>query len=163
MDFSAYKSTPESLHYYQVFSAEVAIQKKLMMISAFFTILTNSFAIYMILRYSPPQIGVYKRYLLNVVFWSMLADLNLSVVVRPYMPYPCVALCSFGLISGWKDYRVQLISMVSRESWKKEEELGRLKGREIGRNFWAFLWVFDRTRICVVFWSFCADFFTSKW
>lgn len=49
------------------FPTEIRLHKTVMHILSSLSIVVNSLAVYIILGYSPPQIGTYKLYLLNIV------------------------------------------------------------------------------------------------
>jgi hypothetical protein len=56
-----------SIEYKTQVENEVYSLKQIMHIDSFLTAIANSLAVYMIVYCSPPQIGIYRRYLLNIV------------------------------------------------------------------------------------------------
>jgi hypothetical protein len=54
--------------------SEIRAHKMVMHFNSVIALLVNPLAVYIILKHSPPQIGAYKRYLLNIVVrfdWEM--------------------------------------------------------------------------------------------
>lgn len=111
---------------------KVYVYKQVMHLNSLIAIVINAFAVYIVLKYSPPQIKIYKRYLLNIMvrknfwscylklnfqFWSFCLDIYLSFCYVPFFPVPVLAICSFGFLEQFNSYHSQLISFVSFKPW----------------------------------------------
>ena len=56
------------------------------------------FATYLVIYHSPPSMGSYKYYLLNIIFWSFVFDLDLALIFTPVPLYPALSICTAGVL-----------------------------------------------------------------
>uniref|UniRef100_A0A7E4URT9 G_PROTEIN_RECEP_F1_2 domain-containing protein n=1 Tax=Panagrellus redivivus TaxID=6233 RepID=A0A7E4URT9_PANRE len=61
-------------------------------------------AVYLVLRHSPKDMGIYKYLLLNIIIWSFLMDTSLTLLWMPYVMMPAPAICTTGLLRGFGVY-----------------------------------------------------------
>ncbi|KAI1723868.1 serpentine type 7TM GPCR chemoreceptor srh domain-containing protein [Ditylenchus destructor] len=68
-----------------------------MYINTFLALVTDSFAAYLIMSSASATIGVYKCFLLNIVFTSLVFDVYITLFMSPFPLYPAIGYCSTGL------------------------------------------------------------------
>src|SRR5262245_30025451 len=103
MNVTNISTNPVEIDFLNNVGAEIRYVKTIMLINGFAAIISSAMSGFVILKFSTPRIGTYRIYLLNIAFWAACLDIFLSTYI-PYMSFPLLTVCSFGLLQYFGDY-----------------------------------------------------------
>ncbi|KAI1697783.1 serpentine type 7TM GPCR chemoreceptor srh domain-containing protein [Ditylenchus destructor] len=93
----------------------------LLHINTIFNTLSTAFLIFLILKYSPESMSVYKWYLLNMTIWCYALDFFNTVLYVPYTIFPAVGTCNLGLLGSLTGFLPRVLA--NSVSWAMFNQL----------------------------------------
>jgi hypothetical protein len=92
---------------------EIFIYKLVINTTGLLSLLSSVLATYLIFYHSIPDMKNYRIYLLNIVFWSCLSDIYLSLFYTPIFDFKTISTCTHGWLRYFDNLGFKQFQLVS--------------------------------------------------